>query len=111
MDASGVDRVGHRRFQRLDLLLDRDVGLVDQRVYLIDDYRLSIHPGVLQLVAEDAGGNASVEQILVEVTGDLKVGNFTLSFTDLSIPVSGIPIVLARTYDSLNAPTKDDLLC
>lgn len=73
-----------------------------------DPTLLSNDSYVLQLVAKDAGGKSSVEQILVEVTGDLKVGNFTLSFTDLSIPVSGIPIVLARTYDSLNAQTSDD---
>jgi hypothetical protein len=32
------------------------------------------------------------------VAGDLKLGNFRLSFTDLSIPVTGIPITLTRTY-------------
>ncbi|QDV86444.1 tRNA nuclease WapA precursor [Stieleria magnilauensis] len=73
-----------------------------------DPTLLSNDSYVLQLYAEDASGKSSLEQILVEVTSDLKVGNFTLSFTDLSIPVSGIPIVLARTYDSLNAQTNDD---
>ncbi len=42
------------------------------------------------------------------VAGDLKLGNFTLSFTDLSIPVSGIPITLSRTYDSLTANQQDE---
>ena len=51
---------------------------------------------------------ATIENI-VEVAGDLKIGNFTLSFTDLSIPVSGIPITVTRTYDSLNAGSQDDL--
>ena len=45
----------------------------------------------------------------VNVAGDLKIGNFTLSFTDLSIPVSGIPVTLTRTYDSLNAGNQDEL--
>src|SRR5262249_21110735 len=45
----------------------------------------------------------------VEVSGDLKIGNFTLSFTDLSLPVSGIPITVTRTYDSLNAIQQDEL--
>src|SRR5262249_46053152 len=43
------------------------------------------------------------------VAGDLKIGNFTLSFTDLSIPVSGIPVTLTRTYDSLNASNQNQL--
>ena len=36
------------------------------------------------------------------VTGELKLGNFTISFTDLTIPVAGIPIVITRNYDSLD---------
>ena len=45
----------------------------------------------------------------MNVAGDLKIGNFTLSFTDLSIPVCGIPVTLTRTYDSLNAGNQDQL--
>jgi hypothetical protein len=37
----------------------------------------------------------------------LKIGNFTLSFNDLTIPVSGIPITITRTYDSRNRTTGD----
>jgi RHS repeat-associated protein len=62
----------------------------------------------LRLYAIDAGGNDAETQVLVSVTGDLKIGNFTLSFTDLSIPVTGIPITVSRTYDSLTAGRSDD---
>ena len=44
----------------------------------------------------------------VDVEGSLKLGNFRLSFTDLSIPVTGIPISLTRTYDTLTANQSDD---
>jgi YD repeat-containing protein len=44
----------------------------------------------------------------VNVAGDLKLGNFRLSFTDLTVPVAGIPISVTRTYDSLNANATDD---
>jgi YD repeat-containing protein len=44
----------------------------------------------------------------VNVEGELKLGNFRLSFTDLSIPVTGIPITLTRTYDTLTANQSDD---
>src|SRR4029079_7510265 len=60
----------------------------------------------LRLQATDTGGNISSIDTTVNVAGDLKIGNFTLSFTDLSIPVSGIPITVTRTYDSLNAGTN-----
>ncbi|MBX9718048.1 MAG: putative Ig domain-containing protein, partial [Microbacteriaceae bacterium] len=62
----------------------------------------------IRLTATDVGGNVSTVSQTVEVAGDLKVGNFTLSFTDLSIPVSGVPITLARTYDTLQAGRQDD---
>ncbi len=74
-------------------------GTFDPSVLANDTY-------ILQLLARDAGGNETTEQMLVEVTGELKIGNFTLSFTDLTIPVSGIPITIARTYDSLNAASQ-----
>lgn len=41
-------------------------------------------------------------EVPYNVTGDLKLGNFTISFTDLTIPVAGIPIVITRSYDSLD---------
>jgi RHS repeat-associated protein len=63
----------------------------------------------LRLTAVDAGGNQSSIEQTVTVAGDLKVGNFTLSFTDLSVPVSGIPITVGRTYDTLNAGTNSTL--
>ena len=38
-----------------------------------------------------------------EVAGDLKLGNFSLAFTDLTVPVLGVPISVTRTYDTLTA--------
>ena len=63
----------------------------------------------LHLEATDIGGNIAYIDTTVNVAGDLKIGNFTLSFTDLSIPVSGIPVTLTRTYDSLTAGSQDQL--
>ena len=58
---------------------------------------------VLRLYAKDAGGLETTLDREVSVAGNLKLGEFTLSFTDLSIPVAGIPITVSRTYDSFNA--------
>jgi RHS repeat-associated protein len=63
---------------------------------------------ILRLSATDAGGLTAYDETLVNVAGDLKLGNFRLSFTDLSIPVAGIPIQVTRTYDTLTANTTDD---
>src|SRR5262249_50955406 len=75
---------------------DGVLGTLDPTLLLNDTY-------ILRLEATDAGGHiASIEQ-QINIRDNLKLGNFTLSFTDLTIPVSGIPITVARTYDTLTA--------
>jgi RHS repeat-associated protein len=80
---------------------DGFLGQLDPAILSNDAY-------TLRLFALDAGGNQSVIETEVSIAGELKLGNFQLSFTDLSIPVSGIPIILTRTYDTLNANNNDD---
>lgn len=78
------------------------LGKVDPTLLQNDSY-------VLRLTALNTGGlEASVEST-VSVAGELKLGNFTLSFTDVSIPVAGIPILVTRTYDTLNATHDGEL--
>ena len=78
-----------------------EVGVFDPTLLQNDSYRV-------RLTATDAGGLSASDEIVVHAAGDLKLGNFQLSFTDLTIPVGGIPINVTRTYDSLNAPYEDD---
>jgi YD repeat-containing protein len=61
----------------------------------------------VRVSVEDASGNVSAVTRTVEVDGQAKVGNFSLSFEDLTIPVAGIPITITRTYDSRNKSTGD----
>ncbi|OKH29693.1 hypothetical protein NIES2119_32050 [[Phormidium ambiguum] IAM M-71] len=63
---------------------------------------------ILRLEALDDDGNTSIVEEEVDIAGELKLGNFRLSFTDLSIPISGIPISVTRTYDTLTANSKDN---
>jgi RHS repeat-associated protein len=63
---------------------------------------------ILRLEVADNGGNVSYADEVVDVAGELKLGNFRLSFTDLTVPVTGIPITLTRTYDTLTSSTRDD---
>ena len=55
---------------------------------------------LVRLTGRDAGGNPSVDQIALTVRGQQKIGNFTLAFNDLSVPVAGLPIQVIRSYDS-----------
>jgi RHS repeat-associated protein len=60
------------------------------------------------LSAFDTNGQGTTTEQPLSVAGELKLGNFRLSFTDLTIPVTGIPITLTRTYDTLTSNTRDD---
>jgi large repetitive protein len=63
---------------------------------------------VLRLTATDTAGNAATTEQVVHIAGELKLGNFNLSFVDLTIPVFGVPITVGRTYDTLNASQSSD---
>ncbi len=55
----------------------------------------------LRLVVTDVQGQSAITpSIPVVVEGNLKIGAFTLSFSDLTILLAGIPIEIIRTYDS-----------
>ena len=63
---------------------------------------------VLKLEVYDTFGSFAAVEVEVGVSGNLKLGNFQISFTDITIPVAGIPITLARTYDTLRADREGD---
>lgn len=69
------------------------LGQFDPTLLLNDLY-------TVRLTVFDQGGNVSTAETVYQVDENMKVGNFTLTFTDLSIPMSGIPITVTRTYDS-----------
>jgi large repetitive protein len=77
------------------------LGTFDPSLLLNDTY-------ILRLSAFDTNGQGTTTEQTLSVAGELKLGNFRLSFTDLTIPVTGIPITLTRTYDTLTSNTRDD---
>ncbi len=82
-------------------VIDGVLGTFDPTLLQNDEY-------ILRVYATDSGGNDTDTQVPINVVGDLKLGNFTLSFTDLTVPVSGIPISVTRTYDTLTAGHQGD---
>jgi RHS repeat-associated protein len=56
----------------------------------------------IRLTGGDTSGRTAATTVMVVVTRNLKIGNFTVSFNDLSVPVAGLPIQIVRTYDSRN---------
>lgn len=63
---------------------------------------------VIRLEVTDIIGSTSVVDVPVGLSGSLKLGNFRLSFEDLTIPVAGIPITIVRTYDTLRSDRDGD---
>jgi hypothetical protein len=61
----------------------------------------------IRLTATDVTGQFTSTTITVLVTGNQKVGHFTLSFNDLSVPLPGLPIQVIRTYDSRDKRVGD----
>ena len=52
------------------------------------------------LFATDSNGQTSQANATVLVDSDLKVGNFSITFEDVNVPLVGVPISVKRTYDS-----------
>jgi RHS repeat-associated protein len=69
------------------------LGTLDPTLLLNGQYQV-------RLVATDVFGQTSTLAWTVVVKGDMKVGNFTISFVDLEVPLAGVPIQITRTYDS-----------
>lgn len=62
----------------------------------------------IRLKATDAFGQTTIgPEISLVLTKNQKIGNFTVSFKDLEVPLAGIGIQIIRTYDSRNL-TKSD---
>ena len=56
---------------------------------------------VIRVTATDSNGQEQVSQVMITVTGENKPGRVTLTVTDMTVPVSGIPITIERRYDSI----------
>ena len=57
----------------------------------------------LRLTVVDVTGNTATARQPITIDGQLKVGAFSLSFTDLTVPMPGLPLEVTRQYD-----TRDD---
>jgi len=55
----------------------------------------------IRITALDLLGRESITEVVtITVDGSMKVGNFSIAFNDLSIPLVGIPIEIIRSYDT-----------
>lgn len=71
-----------------------------QTVAQLDTTQLQNGSYDLRLEAEDINGQVSVVDSTLMVDGQLKLGQFSFTIEDLSIPVEGMPVRVTRTYDT-----------
>jgi fibro-slime domain-containing protein/RHS repeat-associated protein len=76
------------------------LGTFDPTLLLNDLYTVRLR------VFTTTGASAEAS-VAYAVDGNQKIGNFTLSFTDLNVPVSGLPITVIRNYDSRDKKVGD----
>jgi YD repeat-containing protein len=76
------------------------LGRLDPTILLNGIYQI-------RLAAVDSSGRSASDQRSLVVRGNMKVGNFSVAFSDLTVPVAGIPIEVLRTYDSRNQHKGD----
>ncbi len=77
------------------------LGTLDPTLLANDQY-------IVRVIARDSLNRSSRADVTVNIQGELKLGRFRQEFTDLSIPLAGIPIEIRRVYDSLNAGQQGD---
>lgn len=97
-----VDETTYTEFHRSDIpVTNGELGVWDTSLLLNDEYFIRLE------VATNAGV-VNVAEHNIGLSGELKLGNFQLSFTDMVIPVAGIPLEITRIYDTLHANRQGD---
>ncbi len=97
-----VDQTEYTQFfEGTTAVVNGTLGIWDTSLLVNDEY-------VIRLEATSNTGVVNVVEHNVGLSGELKLGNFRLSFTDLVIPVAGIPIEITRIYDTLQADRQGD---
>ncbi|TWU41350.1 putative deoxyribonuclease RhsB [Novipirellula aureliae] len=97
-----VDETSYTEFyESTTAVTNGELGVWDTSLLVNDEY-------VIRLEVATNAGIVNVVEHHVGLAGELKLGNFRLSFTDMVIPVAGIPIEITRIYDTLQADREGD---
>ncbi len=90
------------------LLTKGTQNITNQPVATLDPRLLANGSYLVKITAFDFSGNGNVQGVILNVTGQNKPGDFSLEYTDLSIPLTGIPIEIIRRYNSLESASQGD---
>ena len=65
-------------------------------------------PYLIAVTATNANGLKSSDAVRVTLKGELKIGQFSLTFKDMNLDVGGLPLTVYRTYDTRRRSEKLD---
>ncbi|ROT98918.1 tandem-95 repeat protein [Marinobacter sp. R17] len=82
------------------VIAEGDTNQTSAPVALFDPSLLTNGQWDVAVIALDVNGQSASDMLSLQVEGDLKVGNFSITLEDLNIPMAGLPIRVTRTYDS-----------
>jgi RHS repeat-associated protein len=89
------------------IVLARGEGEVENaEIAVLDPTVLPNDPYALWLFADDGVHQVSTGYF-VNIEGEFKPGRFTMTFTDMTVPVAGFPLSIVRRYDSFEATVGD----
>jgi RHS repeat-associated protein len=74
----------------------------------LDTTALADDSYIIRLQGTNSDGVQKSSGVLVTVAGEYKPGRVHFTITDLTIPLAGLPIVIGRTYDSLERNRSGD---
>ncbi|MEM9214706.1 MAG: putative Ig domain-containing protein [Cyanobacteria bacterium P01_F01_bin.150] len=77
------------------------IGQIDPRSFANDNY-------FVRVIAGDVSGNINIQGLLLTLSSVNKPGHFSQEFVDLSIPLTGLPIEVTRTYNSFESNQQGD---
>ena len=81
--------------------IDGVLGTIDPTLFRNDNY-------FIRVVAQDFNGNINIQGVFLGIDTPNKPGEFSQEFTDLSIPLTGVPIEITRRYSSLDSNIEGD---
>jgi RHS repeat-associated protein len=82
-----------------------ELGLIDPSLLRNGYYELRI---AATTTTAPASAPLASDPVRILVDGKRKVGNFSLAFKDLALPLAGLPIEIVRGYDSRDRSTQGD---
>jgi RHS repeat-associated protein len=107
VEAINLDNLGENDSDYV-LLSEGNSNITNQTVANLDPRLLANGSHFVKITAFDFSGNGNVQGVILNVSGQNKPGDFSLEYTDLSIPLTGIPIEITRRYNSLESSTQGD---